>query len=234
MRSSTGRIGFLLVYGYFRAARRFFAPEYFHRRDIAHVARVIGATSEDFEAGAYKETTRLRHQRLVLDLQGFRAFGMDSEARLVTEIAAMARTHLAPRMIFGRCIDFLIEQKIQVPGVRRLTDLIRQQLAERKRLLMDMVSAHLAPSVREVLEELFEQEEGENRYRLSLLKKISQSTRPTKIRESADDFRAISELYIKVRPVLETLDLGPEGIRYHAGGVLRSEIFQLRRRADAD
>lgn len=176
----------------------------------------------------------MRHQRLVLDLQGFGAFDTGAQARLVTEIAAMARTHLAPRMIFGRCVDFLIEQKIQVPGVGRLTDLIRQQLAERKRLLMDVVAAHLTPPVRAMLDDLFEQEDEGNRYRLSLLKKISQSARPTKVRESADDFRAISELYAEIAPVLEALDLGAEGIRYHAGGVLRSEMFQLRRRADAD
>ncbi len=234
IRSPTGRIGFLLAYGYFRAARRFFAPEDCHPRDIAHVARVVGAAQEDFEAGAYKGTTRLRHQRLVLDLQGFQVFDMEAQARLVAEIAAMVRTHLPPRMIFGRCVDFLIEQKIQVPGVRRLTDLIRQQLSDRKRLLMDVVEAHLTPPIRGLLDDLFDREDGGNRYRLSLLKKISQSSRPRAVRESAEDFCAMSELYAEVRPVLEALDLGVEGVRYYAGGVLRSEIFQLRRRADAD
>ena len=146
----------------------------------------------------------------------------------------MARAYLAPRMIFGRCVDFLIEQKIQVPGVRRLTDLIRQQLADRKRLLMDVVKALLTPSILGILDDLFDRDDGENQYRLGLLKKISQSARPTKVRESAEDFRAVSELYAEVGPVLEALDLGAEGVRYYAGGVLRSEMFQLRRRADAD
>jgi hypothetical protein len=234
LRSPIGRVGFLLAYGYFRAARRFFASEDYHPRDIAYVARLIGAAPEAFEANAYKETTRLRHQRLVLDLQGFRVFDTEAEARLVTEIATMARAYLAPRMIFGRCVDFLIEQKIQVPGVRRLTDLIRQQLADRKRLLMDVVKALLTPSILGILDDLFDRDDGENQYKLGLLKKISQSARPTKVRESAEDFRAVSELYAEVGPVLEALDLGAEGVRYYAGGVLRSEMFQLRRRADAD
>ncbi|MEM6933621.1 MAG: DUF4158 domain-containing protein [Pseudomonadota bacterium] len=178
MRSFTNRIGFLLAYGYFRAARRFFAPEDYYPRDIAHVARVLGAVPEDFEADGYKETTRLRHQRLVLDLQGFRPFDAEAEARLVTEVATMARAHLKPRMIFGRCVDFLIEQRVQVPGVRRLTDLIRHQLADRKRLLMEIVAAHLTPPVRTMLDDLFERDDGGNRYRLSLLRKLSQS-KPT-------------------------------------------------------
>lgn len=173
LRSPIGRVGFPLAYGYFRAAQRFFASEDCHPRDIAYVARLIGAAPEAFEANAYKETTRLRHQRLVLDLQGFRVFGTEAEARLVTEIATMARAYLAPRMIFGRCVDFLIEQKIQVPGVRRLTDLIRQQLADRQRLLMDAVKALLTPSILGILDDLFDRGDGENRCRLGLLKKIS-------------------------------------------------------------
>lgn len=234
MRGPANRIGFLLSYGYFRTARRFFAPEDYHPRDIVHVARVVGLALEDFEAAAYKETTRLRHQRLVLDLQGFQAFDAKEETRLVTEIATMARAHLKPRMIFGRCVDFLIEQRVQVPGVRRLTDLIRHQLADRKRALMDVVAAHLTSPVRAMLDDLFEREDGGNRYRLSLMRKHSQSSRPTKVRESAEDFSAIAELYHSIVPVLEALDLGREGIRYYAGGVLRSEIFQLHRRAEAD
>ncbi|MEM6933622.1 MAG: Tn3 family transposase [Pseudomonadota bacterium] len=34
--------------------------------------------------------------------------------------------------------------------------------------------------------------------------------------------------------MLEALDLGREGVRYYAGGVLRSEMFQLHRRAETD
>jgi len=185
MRSPTGRIGFLLSYGYFRAARRFFAPQDCHPRDIAHVARAISLAPEDFDATAYKETTRLRHQRLVLGLQGFQAFDAGVEARLATEIATMARAHLKPRMIFGRCIDFLIEQRVQLPGVGRLTDFIRYQLADHKRALMNVVELHLTSPVRAMLDDLFERDDGGNRYRLSLLKKLSQSSRPTKVREAA-------------------------------------------------
>ena len=234
MRSPTGRIGFLLSYGYFRAARRFFAPQDCHPRDIAHVARAISLAPEDFDATAYKETTRLRHQRLVLGLQGFQAFDAGVEARLATEIATMARAHLKPRMIFGRCIDFLIEQRVQLPGVGRLTDFIRYQLADHKRALMNVVELHLTSPVRAMLDDLFERDDGGNRYRLSLLKKLSQSSRPTKVREAAEDFSTITDLYDSIAPVLEVLDLGREGIRYYAGGVLRSEIFQLHRRAEAD
>ena len=175
LRSPANRIGFLLAYGHFRATRRFFSPEQYHERDIAFVSRVVGASPDVFSSETYKERTRLHHQSRILDLPGFRPFEAQAEDQLITEIAAMARAHLKPRLIFGRCTDFLIEKRIQLPSVRRLTDLIRARLRARKGDLIRLVDTNLSPDLRAMLDNLFVQEGGTNRYRLTLLKKIPQS-----------------------------------------------------------
>ena len=54
--------------------------------------------------------TRLTNHRRILELQGFQAFDEQAKVQVATEIATMARRHLKPRLIFGRCIDFLIEK----------------------------------------------------------------------------------------------------------------------------
>ena len=72
------------------------------------------------------------------------------------------------------------------------------------------------------------------RYRLTLLKRLSQSTRPTKIRERLADLGVLKELHAKVAPILSVLNLGSEGIRYFAGSVARMRTTNLRRRADDD
>ena len=46
--------------------------------------------------------------------------------------------------------------------------------------------------------------------------------------------KTLSDLYRKITSVLEILDIGPEGVRYYAGGVQRGRTFQLQRRLDAD
>ena len=58
LRGMSNRIGFLMICGYFRAAKRFFSPADFHERDIAYVARLLGASAEDFRPEAYKDPTR--------------------------------------------------------------------------------------------------------------------------------------------------------------------------------
>ena len=234
LRGPANQIGFLLAYGYFRAAQRFFSPEQYRERDIAFVSRVIAASPSAFSVKAYKERTRLRHQKLILDLLGYQPFDAQAEAHLVTEIATMVRAHLKPRLIFRRCIDVLIEKRIQVPGVRRLTDLIRAELSARKSTLVRLVDTHLTPHLRQMLDDLFMQEDGANRYRLTLLKTFSQSAAPGKIKETAADFETLSDMYRQITSVFEGLAIGTEGIRYYAGGVQRSEMFQLQRRSHAD
>ena len=135
MRSPANRTGFLLCYGCFRAARRFFAPEDCPSRDIAHVAR---ATSPARKISKPPPARRPCACGISSRCSTVQLFDSKAEMRLVTEIVPMARAHLKPRTISGRCIDFLIEQRMQVPGTRRLTDLIRHQLADRKRVLMDV------------------------------------------------------------------------------------------------
>ena len=71
-------------------------------------------------------------------------------------------------------------------------------------------------------------------YKLTLLKKLSQSTRPSKIKETITDLLGVQDLYRGFLPILCTLDLNHEGIRYYAHSVIKSEIFQMTRGSSED
>ena len=232
MRSRCHRIGFLVSCGYFRAARRFFAPADFDPRDIAYVARQLDAG--DSPTIAYPARTRQRHQQRLLEFYGFAPFGKDAEAALTIEIATMARTHLKPRLIFDRCVDFLIQRRVQVPKSGTLLELIRSGLQARKADLVALMDNHLTDEARGLLDDLFIAPDEQNRYRLTLLKKLSQSTKPTRIKEAITDFETLAALHGELDSILSVLDLGVAGIRYYAGSVLKSEIFQIHRREASD
>ena len=83
-------------------------------------------------------------------------------------------------MIFLRCTNFLAEKRIQIPGERRLADLIRTQLNVCKNDLVSLANMHLPPELRARLDSLFEQDGGTDRDRLTLPKRIPQSTWPGK------------------------------------------------------
>ena len=234
LRTPDTRIGFVLVCGYFRVARRFYSPQDFHERDIQAAATMLGLKASGFSPDRYAKQTRTRHQQIVLDFHGFVPFDRGAETILAVEIATMARTHLKPRLIFDRCVDFLIQRRVQVPKSGTLLELIRSGLHARKAELIALMDRYLTDAARDLLDDLFTAPDEQNRYRLTLLKKLSQSTKPTRIKEAVADFEMLAALHGKLDPVLSVLDLGVAGIRYHAGSVLKSEIFQIHRREAND
>lgn len=108
LQSSSTRIGFLVMCGYFRASNRFFAPTEFRIRDIDYAAGQLGLVTDNFFANDYAKATRSRHQQIILDFFGFRSFDQAAETLIETEIITMVRAHLKPQLIFGRCLDVLV------------------------------------------------------------------------------------------------------------------------------
>ena len=92
------------------------------------------------------------------------------------------------------------------------------------------METYLTDVSRALLDDLFTAPDVQNRYRLTLLKKLSQSTKPTRIKEGVADFERLAALYDQLEDILSVLDLGIAGIRYYAGSVLKSEVFQIHRR----
>lgn len=234
LRTPTGQIGFLLLCGYFKATKRFFLPQDFHRRDVEAAARILNLSAGNFAGEEYVKTTRIRHQQWILAFYGFKPFDNGAETAVAVEITTMAKTYLKPKLIFDRCTDFLIQKRIQVPSARTLSDLIRVGLQGHKTALITLMNVHLTDTPRQLLEDLFTQPDAQNYYRLTLLKKLSQSTKPSRVKESIADFGTLSALYLQLESILVTLDLGHAGIRYYAGSVIRSRMFQLQQRSEAD
>lgn len=234
LRTPTGQIGFLLLCGYFKATKRFFLPQDFHRRDVEAAARILNLSAGNFAGEEYVKTTRIRHQQWILAFYGFKPFDNGAETAVAVEITTMAKTYLKPKLIFDRCTDFLIQKRIQVPSARTLSDLIRVGLQGHKSVLITLMSVHLTDTPRQLLDDLFTTPDAKNHYRLTLLKKLSQSTKPSRVKESITDFGTLSVLYRQLEGILVALDLGHAGIRYFAGSVMKSEIFQIQRREAND
>jgi hypothetical protein len=57
LRNPTNQIGFLLLCGYFRAAKRFFLPQDFHKRDMAIVANILNYSTSEFISQKGKQDT---------------------------------------------------------------------------------------------------------------------------------------------------------------------------------
>jgi TnpA family transposase len=243
LRTPTNHLGFLLSWGYFTATKQFFLPQTFRPLDIEYVARHLGLSLDALDLTSYDKQTVARHQELILQYAGFRAFDASARTVLEQEIAGMVRAQLKPHLIFWRCVDVLLREKVAVPTYFRLADLILTAINHQQQMLTTLLAHTLSEQTRVLLDGLFVQSptlEGDPvdsqtaAYKLTLLKKLSQSTKPAKIKERVTDLTVVRDLHTRLQPVLAALALPPDSIRYYANSVLKSEIFQIARRADED
>jgi len=98
----------------------------------------------------------------------------------------------------------------------------------------------LSEEDRQILDDLLKEDKGcvnsgekylkLKRYRLTVLKKINQSTKPSRIKENINDLQSLHMLFCKLKSAINRLGLSSEIIQYYAQIVIKSKIFQIRRR----
>ena len=242
LRSPAHQVGFLISCGYFQATKKFFPVRQFRPQDIEYVTNKLGLSTPLVQLAEYPDRARQRHQQTILKFYGYRAFDRKAKTFVAGEIEAMIRSQLKPRLIFWRCIDLLLREKIQLPSCFMLTELITSAINQHKKTLITLLQHQMSNELRNTFDALFEKTPlaGEQQpgltsaYQLTLLKKLSQSTQPSKIKEQVADLQLIEGLYDQIQPIIQSLNLPHEGIRYYANSVLKSEIFDIARRHDED
>src|ERR1019366_8986093 len=238
LRTPTNRVCFLLAAGYFKARHKFFDRQV-HAADIGFVAAQLGVSAEDVNLAEHHKETYARHQQLILDYFGYGPFDEVAKTRIAQEIARLVAVQVRPRMVLLEAIDVLTRKKIEIPTYNLLANTIVAAMDRRQQALSDIIDSSLTASQREKLDALLakapvEGEEDGWRYRLTLLKKPFQSTKPAKIKANLLDQQSLQALYLDLRTVVERLGLSYGSIRYYAYSVIKSQIPQVSRRSDED
>ncbi len=248
LRTPTNKVCFILVTGYFRARRKFF-PQRFRQADVDFVAARLGIPSESVDLNEYDRATFMRHQQVIAEGFGYRKFDDESKQHFRRELASLVRSQTRPRLMLLEAVQSLVRQKRVVPSYNALANLIIESINQHKRHLIRIVEQRLSPAQRQLLDALLEREVGASssdaraaddtsarlrRYRLTLLKKSFQSTRPTKIKANVADFQLLRGLYVELESVITALGLTHEGLRYFANSVIKAEVFQVHRRTAQD
>ncbi len=220
LRTPINQLCFLVSCGYFKATHRFYPVHAFRPRHISYVAERASITMEEVNLADYDKQTLARHQALILDFYGFRPFKPHGQALLVEELERLVRSHLKPHLLFSRCIEVLIREKVEVPVYFRLASLILWAINRHNRTLVAIVERTLTDEMRALLDALLIQEAGDDAaepgktsaYKLTLMKKLSQSTKPSKVKERVADLDLVEKLYQSLKPVLDGLALNQDSI----------------------
>lgn len=238
LKSPTNKVCFVVTAGYFKARHRFFARQ-FYQTDIAYVARQIGVQTDDVDTSVYDKASYLRHQRIILNYFGFTLF--DTAARVFAkhEILIMLHVQFRPKIILLDTIQLLTRKEISLPSYNVLAALIVEAINEHQHGLNKIIENSLNKVQQDILDALLEKATGSGsddkwRYQITLLKKASQSTRPSKIKANLADLQNLMALYLEFNPVVNQLGLSYECLRYYAYSVVKAQIHQVSRRAKED
>ena len=236
LRKNSSKIGYLLTYVYFKKTKKFFNLERYHQNDILLASKIIICNTSKDVVFEYERRNKQRHHHEILIDFGYKGFDEESEGKLVRFMEGMVARQVKPKLIFWESVDWLIANRIAVPTYFQLSELILKSLKQHKERLTATIQVEMTDEIKSFIDDLFEQE-GEHRvspYRLTLLKKFSQSTKPTQIKERCADLVLLSGLFHKISPIMSKLNLGGEGIYYLANSVMRLKAFHFMRRHEED
>ena len=102
----------------------------------------LGLSLDALDLASYDKQTVARHQELILQYMGFRTFDAAAQTLLTQEIAGMVRAQLKPRLIFWRCVDLLLREKVAMPTYFRLAALILTLINRQKQTLTALLDSH--------------------------------------------------------------------------------------------
>jgi len=235
LRTPTNKVGFVLQFGYFRAANRFFSFQNFHSRDIEFVARGIAIGLDEIEWQEYFYTSYERHQEIILNRFGFLRFNEKAKQLLAKEALTLCSNQLKPKHMFMSLVDFLRDKKIEGASYNALAEIITNSLRQFEKQLIGSIKKQMDDRCRRMLDDLLELPDDHNtaknsRYKITLLKKSNQSTRPSKIKENLDDLECMKNIYEALDPLFNKLNLSPQIVRYYAELAIKSQVLQISRR----
>ncbi len=239
-RTPTNQVGFILQLGYFKASNKFFVARKFYQKDIQFIANRLNYTLDELDFDSYTTRSFLRHQELILSNVGFQKFGNCGKELLQQEAQKLCFGQIKPRLMFMSLVDLLKSQKVEIPNYHAFEEIITEALRNFEKILIDNIEKHLSTEDKRLLDDLLEfgeeytdgnkQDSKIKRYKITLLKKIHQSTKPSKIKANIKDLQYLEGLLKKLESPISTLNLSSELIQYYAQVVIKSRGFQMSRR----
>ena len=226
LHSLKSRMFFILHLGYFKARRRFFTFDLQDvEEDAAHIRQKCFLFYDDADP-EIAEGTRLKHQRLILNLCRYRNANAESRRTLETRARQAAAVCGKAIYIFRELMNYLAEQRIVAPGYSVMQTIVGGALAHEQRRLAAIVKDYVDPAARAALDGLLERPQG--LHEITLLKRDPRDFSNQEIRREAERRDEMRTLYELSQRLLPCLNISKENIRYYASLVDYYTVHRLR------
>jgi Domain of unknown function (DUF4158) len=214
LHSTKSRIYCILQIGYFKARRMFFV---FDLQEVMEDTRYIqeqyfpGFQFTEFDI---TKVTRLRQQRLILELYHYRNCGVEERQNLETKAQQAARVDSKPVYVFRELMHYMAAQRIVAPGYSFLQETVGKALTYEQNRLTTILRRYLGPSETHALQVLLEDAHG--LYEITRLKREPRDFSSREMAREIGRGQQIHDLYELAKKLLPRLDISNESIKYYA------------------
>lgn len=212
-RKPVTRIGFCLLWGYFRLTQKFFRAADFHPTDIDYVSQLF--QSQPVDLADYSAQTAWEHQQLILNVLHIIPFEAyrDTFNQLVY---GLFEQPLLPRKVLEESRQHLIQQRVEVPSYDVFLRIITDQYNRYGRRLSRQLEQHLTVEHRQALEQLIQTDSAYERPLLQALKTVSQVEQPKAIKASLTMFKQVKAIFEQVEGAVTQLDFSDATLSHYA------------------
>ncbi len=218
-------IYYILQLGYFKARQQFFV---FDQEQVAADANYVKSTyfpGYALRDLAISKVTRLRQQRLILELFNYRSCGEEEWGLLRSKAQQLARISSRPIYIFRELLAYLTREHIVMPGYTLIQEMIGDVLQREKERLVAIASSQLTADDVAALNNLLDNPHG--LYEITRLKREPKDFSNKEINKEIQRGEQIKRLYTVAQHVLPQLEISNESINYYASMINYYSVFQM-------
>lgn len=223
--SIKSRLYFLLQLGYFKARYQFFAFDLQAvRQDALYVQQRY---FPDSVPGEITKVTRLKQQRMILELCKYRLCDDYHRAQLQSQARQAARISSKPIYILRELLQYLNEAHVVAPGYSFLQDIVGQALSYEQDRLINLITNRLEESELQMLDGMLNDLTG--LHEITHIKRQPKDFSLSQIKREVERGYRIAPFYGLARRVLPDLGISNESIIYYASLVEYYTVYKLKR-----
>jgi len=232
------KIGFCLMYGYFKARRRFFPVENFRLADVKFICKRLEVVYATDYFADYGPTTYRRHRTIILEYFGYAPFKTNVHHPLIIELIEKPLWSFdRAALILGNILEWLEFRHIELPSYYMLQTILTIALRKRNQALHQKLGKLLLEHHKVALNPLLlkaNTQASQSIYVFMSLKKLIRKSNAKSIRLNIEKHELIWQIYKQVHFLLPKLTLNEAAIRYFGELVIKYKSNQIIRRSKTD
>lgn len=232
------KIGFHLMYAYFKARRRFFPIQSFRPADIQFFSKRFGQLFFGVDTLTYNRKTYNRHRLIILEHFGYTPFKLSQYHPLILEwieipLQSFNRVHL----MLGIILEQLEYRHIEQPSYYMLQTILTLAVRKRNRSMQQKLDNLITVEQKAALDTLIlriDEEVEQSKHVFIILKKLIRKDNPKSIRVNIERYNFLWLIYQQTQSLITQLALNEAAIRYFGELVIKYKSNQITRRSVGD